>query len=83
MIQALIFIFGATAIYLVGSKKSWSRWGYVLGLMGQPFWIYHTFVTGQWGIFLLSAFYAYSWANGIFNHFPIKEFFVAKLKSLK
>ncbi len=66
--QAGIVIFGASAVYLVGRTDKWKRWGYVLGLCAQPFWFYTTWQAEQWGIFAISIWYAYSWANGIYNY---------------
>lgn len=66
--QVMIFLCGASAIWLVGRTESWSRWGYILGALGQPFWFYITLANEQYGIFLLCLFYAYSWCQGIWNH---------------
>lgn len=69
-----IMFFGALAIYLVGKKNSkYQKWGYVLGLMGQPFWFWVTIENEQWGILIMTIFYTYSWVNGIYNHWFKKE----------
>ena len=70
--QIAIMIFGASAIWLVGRKEKWRKWGYVLGFMGQPFWIYTAIISEQWGILVMTLFYAYSWSQGIYNYW-IKE----------
>lgn len=67
-IQVMIFIFGASGIWFVSRKEDWKRWGYILGLMGQPFWFYSALTNEQWGILALTAFYTYSWSQGIFNY---------------
>lgn len=66
--QIAIIIFGCSAIWFVGRKEQWKKWGYILGLCGQPFWLYTSFTEKQWGIFILSIFYTYSWAQGIYNY---------------
>lgn len=66
--QIGIMIFGASAIWFVGRKEVWKRWGYVLGLSGQPFWIYSSIVNEQWGILIMTGFYTYSWSQGIYNY---------------
>jgi len=68
IIQAGIMIFGASAIWVVGRKESWSRWGYILGLMGQPFWIAAALQSDQYGILIMTVFYTYAWGQGIWNH---------------
>lgn len=66
--QILIGILGVTAILLVGRKDKWQRWGYIVGLIGQPFWFYSAYANEQWGIFVLSLFYTYSWGQGVYNY---------------
>jgi len=66
--QIGIMIFGASAIWFVGRKEKWKRWGYILGLIGQPFWIYSSIVNEQWGILIMTLFYTYSWSQGIYNY---------------
>jgi hypothetical protein len=66
--QIAIMIFGASAIWLVSRKEKWNRWGYILGMCGQPFWIYTTIQNEQWGILIMTLVYAYSWAQGIWNY---------------
>lgn len=73
LIQILIFLFSASAIWFVGRRENWRRWGYVLGLCGQPFWLYTTFISGQWGMFVLSVWYSYSWGQGVYNFFIRKN----------
>ena len=69
IIQGLILVLSAGAVWFVGRKEEWSKWGYVLGIASQPFWIYTTIVNAQWGLLTLSIFYAYSWSMGIYNNF--------------
>ena len=73
IIQAAILILSGAAIWLVGRKDGRvRRWGYVVGLISQPFWIVATIQAGQPGMFLLSVFYCGAWADGIYNHWRIK-----------
>ena len=69
--QVGIFVLGATAIYLVGLENSnpLQRWGYIIGVLSQPFWIYSSYINRQWGILFLSIFYTYSWGMGAINRF--------------
>jgi len=70
--QVFVMIFGASAIWLVGRKEDWRRWGYILGLCGQPFWIYSFISNHQYGMLIMTLFYTYSWSMGIYN-FWIKK----------
>lgn len=64
--QIGITIFGVSAIILVARKN---KWGFVLGLISQPFWLVTSYLNKQWGVFLLSAVYVFSWAYGIYIWF--------------
>ena len=68
MEQIMIAILGGSAIYLVGRNDKYKKYGYILGLLSQPFWLYSSLTSGQWGIFALSIWYTYSWSNGIYNY---------------
>jgi len=65
--QIGILIFGCSAVWFVGRKENWRRWGFILGLCSQPFWLYTSIVHEQWGIAILSFWYTYSWCQGIWN----------------
>lgn len=64
--QIGIAIFGVTAIILVAKKN---KWGFVLGLISQPFWYITSFINKQWGVFFVSIIYTFSWALGIYEWF--------------
>ena len=64
--QIAIFILSATAIILVAKKN---KWGFVAGLLSQPFWFYTSYQNKQWGIFLMNFIYLSSWIFGIYNWF--------------
>ena len=64
--QVGITIFGISAIILVAKKN---KWGFVMGLLSQPFWFITSFVNQQWGIFFVSIIYAGTWIYGIYEWF--------------
>lgn len=82
-LQAVIALTGAAAVWLITREAPWSRWGFVVGLIGQPFWLVSTAASGQWGMFALSLLYLWIWADGVwrefFNH--RKETMAAKRKA--
>lgn len=71
--QIAVFIFGSSAIWLVGRKEKWRRWGFILGLCGQPFWVYSFIVNHQYGMLAMTAAYTYSWGQGVYNYWIKKE----------
>jgi len=68
--QIGITIFGLSAIILVAKKN---KWGFVLGLLSQPFWLLTSYQNHQWGIFILSVVYCGTWILGIYEWFFKKE----------
>lgn len=72
--QIVISITGLTAIGLsqIRSQRI-SRWASVVGLVGQPFWFYATFMASQWGMFALSFGFTAVWAFGFYNNWIRKE----------
>lgn len=70
--QISILILGGAAIWLVGRRdRRVRRWGYVIGLISQPFWLYAAWKAQQWGILALSTWYLYAWADGIIENWRI------------
>ena len=68
IVQGAILILSAASIGLVSCRGRWVLWGWMLGLISQPFWLYASASASQWGIFLLSVFYTVADVNGILNH---------------
>jgi len=66
--QIAIAVLGATAIWLVGRREHWRKYGYLVGLLSQPFWLYASYKAEQWGIFALSIWYGYCWIQGLKNN---------------
>lgn len=66
--QLGIMLCGVSAIWFVGRTEKWRRWGFILGMLGQPFWIYTTIKHGQYAITAMTLLYAYSWGQGIWLH---------------
>lgn len=64
--QVLVAILGLLAINMVSADN---KWGFVIGLASQPFWLITTYCHRQWPIFFLSIAYAVSWAIGVYVRF--------------
>jgi len=70
--QFLLAVFSCSAIWLLARKSKWSRWGYIVGLLSQPFWLYIGIKNELWSIVFITLFYTYSWSLGVYN-FWIKK----------
>jgi hypothetical protein len=66
--QFFIFLFGCLSIWFISRTEKWKRWGYIIGLAGQPFWLYMTITNKQWWMLALTIAYIYSWSSGIYNY---------------
>ena len=67
IVQIGITFFSCVAIALLAVKKPWSRWGFIIGFIGQPFWFYSTWIHDQWGMFLVTCWFTISYGIGIWN----------------
>jgi nicotinamide riboside transporter PnuC len=67
--QVVIAVFGVLAILLVAKKN---KWGFVAGLLSQPFWFYTSYHHRQWGVFALNFAYTGTWLVGIYEWFKDK-----------
>ena len=71
--QIVIAVFGAVAVALLAQKNSkWRRWGYIVGLLSEPAWLYTSIHNRQWGIVLLCFWYGSFYLVGIYNHWVKK-----------
>lgn len=66
--QIFIMILGSSAIWMVGKTGNVRKWGFIVGLMGQPFWFYTAWEAQQYGIIAMCLFYTYSWGNGVYQN---------------
>jgi nicotinamide riboside transporter PnuC len=64
--QIGILIFGVSSILLVAKKN---KWGFVIGLISQPFFLLTALINQQWGLFGASIAYTFSWLVGIYEWF--------------
>jgi hypothetical protein len=64
--QGGLTVFSVAAILLVAKKN---KWGFVVGLLSEPFWFITSYLNKQWGIFILSVVYTGTWAFGIYEWF--------------
>lgn len=47
---------GLTGRYMIGNKN---RWGWMVGLLNQCFWIYFIFDKGYWGFMVITVVQVY------------------------
>lgn len=62
--QIAVAVFGVSSILLVAKKN---KWGFILGLLAQPFWFATAILHNQPGVFLVAIAYTLSWAYGVYE----------------
>ena len=68
ILQIVCAIFGASAVMLIGSKKHHIyRWGFLIGLLNCPIWIFVEIWYAQWFILPVNIFYFAGWYIGCKN----------------
>lgn len=68
--QVLLTVFGLMAIVLVARKN---KWGFIAGLVSQPFWFITSYIHKEWSIFILSFAYSATWIYGVYQWFYESE----------
>ncbi len=63
-----ICILGPIAVWFLMHKQKWMRWGYIIGLCSEPFWLLTALIHKQWGIVILAFIYSYCYTKGIWNY---------------
>jgi hypothetical protein len=72
--QVAIACTGTVSIFLTQSKSEQARkYACLVGIAGQPFWIYATYQAAQWGILALTFLYTLAWSRGIYTHWIVKQ----------
>jgi len=72
--QFAIACTGTVSIFLTQSKSEETRkYACLVGIVGQPFWIYATVAAAQWGMFALTLLYTLAWSRGIYTHWIAKQ----------
>jgi hypothetical protein len=76
VLQAGLALLSLAAIAMIATTGAWHRWGFIVGLISQPFWIAATWRARNpaggrlWGMIVLSCCYVFVWILGIGERFP-------------
>lgn len=65
--QAAIFLLGVTGIALSQTTR-YARYGCLVSLTAQPFWLYASWQAQQWGIFAACFVYFIVWGIGLHTY---------------
>jgi hypothetical protein len=68
-VNGVILLMGAVSAYCISSSNRKTKFiGFLVAALSEPFWLYATLKTGDWGIFLLSLWYLGCNIRGVINH---------------
>jgi hypothetical protein len=76
VLQVALAVLSLAAIAMIATTGAWHRWGFIVGLISQPFWIAATWRARNpagsrlWGMIVLSCCYVFVWILGIGERFP-------------
>lgn len=66
IIQLVLAVFGLSAMWMsMGHNPRARRWAPVVGLAGQPAWLWFAWQAGAWGLFVLSIAYSVVYVRGV------------------
>lgn len=69
LLQLAIGILTLMSLWLLTSDSPAARWGHVVGLASQPFYMLATWRARQWGMFFVAVMLLGVWSRGIVNNF--------------
>jgi hypothetical protein len=64
--QYAIPLFTLSGIFLIARKV---KWGFLLALIAQPFWLFTSYIHDQWGVFFNTVVYTGIVLYGVYNWF--------------
>lgn len=72
--QALIALFGVGALFMQYSESSaLRRYAPLVGLAGQPAWIYVAYTEAKWGMLVVTMLYTVGWLKGTLRNIRVTE----------
>lgn len=71
--QIAIVLLGGAAIYFLASPDALvRRWGYLSGLLSEPFWIYAAITDKQWGVLMMALWWGGFYFVGLINNWSVQ-----------
>lgn len=69
LVQSVIVLTSLGSAWFLGLNDPRRRWGFVISLIGQPFWIWTAIQHRQWGVLFGAFWFAYCGIRGVRSHF--------------
>ena len=69
LVNLWMLVTALVSVALLNLSPRTQRWGALVGLLGQPAWLYLTQVTGEPGMFTASVFFTVCYGHGVWRGF--------------
>lgn len=67
--QIAVALLAVLAVWLSQARsRGWRRWACIVGLLGQPLWLYAGWKAGQWEFFAFAVLLSLAWLKGLWVH---------------
>ncbi|MDB0529043.1 hypothetical protein LBW56_20400 [Ralstonia solanacearum] len=69
LVDLWMLVSAMVAVALMNYDQRTQRWGALVGLLGQPAWLYLTHVSGEGGMFTATVFFTLCYGHGVWKGF--------------
>ena len=69
LVNLWMLVTALVSVALLNLSPRTQRWGALVGLLGQPAWLYLTHATGEPGMFTASLFFTVCYGHGVWRGF--------------
>ncbi len=69
LVDLWMLLSAMVSVALMNYGTRTQRWGALVGLLGQPAWLYLTHVSGEGGMFTASVFFTLCYVHGVWKGF--------------
>ena len=73
LVNIWMLLTALVSVALLNYSSNTQRWGALVGLLGQPAWLYLTHVTGEPGMFTASVFFTVCYVHGVWRGFVVRR----------
>ncbi|PLT17165.1 hypothetical protein CXP34_19325 [Ralstonia mannitolilytica] len=73
LVNLWMLLTALASVALLNYSPRTQRWGALVGLLGQPAWLYLTHVTGEAGMFTASIFFTVCYGHGVWQGFASRR----------
>lgn len=69
LVDLWMLVSAMVSVALMNYDQRTQRWGALVGLLGQPAWLYLTHVSGEGGMFTATGFFTLCYGHGVWKGF--------------